>query len=718
MRSLLCASLLMPASALAQQSDPVEEVIVTGYADRQLLLDAETRTGSRLGLTVRETPALVDVLTETQLLERGVRSSIEALNSAPGVTAANLASSPGITSMRGFTSGAVSLLYDGVRQTTSGLVTRNLDSWSFERIEVLKGPASVLYGEGALAGAINLVPKHPRQQTRAISGLVGYGSFDSLRLAADANLPVSEHSAARLVTSYGRSDGYVDNNRFETLGTTLSWAWQPSDALAVDLALDYYADDSDTAYWGTPLVPADVARRPSDAAKSVDGLVLDRAMRDSNFNLLDAVTDSTALWARSRVSWQLNETWQVSNELNYYDAERRWRNSENYNYNRTTGLLDRGTTRIDHDHRFWSERIMLMADATIGGARNRIGIGVEYNENDMFIPRRFGATTPVDPYGAVAGRFPIGDTAENFPGAGNRVDFDSRLRGAAVFFEDAFNLTPSWLLVGGLRYEQLQLDRSIQDFNVATRQSFDRDYEPTSWRLGTTYDLAPKTQLFAQYSSAVAPVGSLLLISFASSRFSLTTGESLEVGVKSSLWNERLDVTVAAFRIEQDEIVTRDPANTSLSIQGGRQSSQGVEMSFSAALTDALRVDASLSAIDAQFDELLEAGGADRAGNTPPNVSETVANLFAIYRLDTLPMTLSAGARYAGHFYTNNANGVRVDDRVVVDAAVGYRALGGEITVRGRNLTDEFYAEWTVSSANQVLIGAPRSVDVTFTSRF
>ncbi len=63
--------------------------------------------------------------------------------------------------MRGFTSGAVSLLYDGVRQTTSSLVSRNLDSWSFERIEVLKGPASVLYGEGALGGTVNLVPKTP-----------------------------------------------------------------------------------------------------------------------------------------------------------------------------------------------------------------------------------------------------------------------------------------------------------------------------------------------------------------------------------------------------------------------------------------------------------------------------------------------------------------------------------------------------------------------------
>ena len=714
---LAAISALLPSGVVLAQSDPVEEVIVTGFADRQLLLDTQNRTGSRLGLTVRETPALVDVLTETQLQERGARNSIEALNSAPGVTAANLPSSPGITSMRGFTGGSVSLLYDGVRQTTSALVTRNLDSWSFERIEVLKGPASVLYGEGALAGAINLVPKHARLQSSARSALVGYGSFDTLRVAADVNVPVGERSAARWIGSYSRSDGYVDDNEYDSFGSTLSWLWQATDAVTVDLALDYYADSAESAYWGTPLVPASVARDPSDVVQTGNGLVLDRAMRERNFNLDDGLSDSAAWWLRSRVSWQLSNDWSLSNELSYYDAERRWRNSENYTYNASTGLLDRGTTRIDHDHQFWSERIVVSNDARLGEARNRFSIGVEINENDTLIPRRFGVTAPVDPFAGGGGHFPRGDEAASFPGAGNRVDFDSHLRSSAVFIENGYNLTPGWLLVAGFRYEDMQLERSVEDFNAATLQAFERDYSASSWRLGTTYDLAPKTQLFAQYSSAVVPVGSLLLISLANSRFSLSEGESIEVGIKSSLF-DRLDVTFAAFRIEQDDILTRDPANSSVSIQGGRQSSRGVELSLSAALTESLRVTAGTGLIDARFDELLEAGGADRAGNLPPNVAETVANVFATYRFDSLPVALSVGARYASHFYTNNANSVRVAGHTVVDASVGYRALGGEFSVRGRNLTDEFYADWNVSSATQVLIGAPRSFDVSYTSRF
>jgi iron complex outermembrane receptor protein len=143
-----------------------------------------------------------------------------------------------------------------------------------------------------------------------------------------------------------------------------------------------------------------------------------------------------------------------------------------------------------------------------------------------------------------------------------------------------------------------------------------------------------------------------------------------------------------------------------------------MEFALSAAITGNLRLDASFAAIDAQFDVLIEAGGADRSGKTPPNVPERVAGLFAIYRFDAVPLTASLGARHASHFYTNNANTVRVDGYTTVDASLGVRLFGGELTLRGRNLTDAFYAEWTGSSATQVLLGAPRSVDVSFTGKF
>jgi iron complex outermembrane recepter protein len=430
------------------------------------------------------------------------------------------------------------------------------------------------------------------------------------------------------------------------------------------------------------------------------------------------VMDSRSLWARSRVAWELNETWKLSNELSYYDAERRWRNSEVYSFNAASRSLSRSTVWIDHHHRFWSERVLLSADGQIAGARNRFALGAEVNENDFFNPRRFGVTSAVDPYAPQVGQFPQGDTAQNFPGAGNRVNAAADVRVTAVFAENAFSLTPRWLVIGGARYEEIELDRTLDDLNANSVTAFSRKYTPASWRLGSVFDLAPETQVFAQYSSAVAPVASILLMSPASAQFSLTKGESVEAGLKSSLWNGRLDLTLSAYWIEQNDIVTRDPLNSNISIQGGRQSSRGVELSASAHVTAALRLDASIAALDARFDELIEAGGANRAGNTPPNVPETIANLFAVYRLDALPVTLSAGVRRSSHFFTNTANTIRVDGHTVADAAVSYRAPFGEITLRGRNLFNELYADWQGASATQLLLGAPRSVDLTLTTRF
>ena len=138
----------------------------------------------------------------------------------------------------------------------------------------------------------------------------------------------------------------------------------------------------------------------------------------------------------------------------------------------------------------------------------------------------------------------------------------------------------------------------------------------------------------------------------------------------------------AGYWIKQDNIVTRDPNNATLSIQGGSQSSRGFELSASYAVSSALRLDGGYSHVAARFDTLLEAGGANRAGNTPPFVSRDVANLFGIYR------------------------------------PVGYRTRVGDLTVRVRNLFDEFYATWRGGSVTQLIIAPPRSVEVALTTRF
>ncbi|MEI2432092.1 TonB-dependent siderophore receptor [Lysobacter yananisis] len=704
---------IAPADASAGGATPKLLDKVTVESAAAAPWDRPAPTASRLGLSAREIPAAVETLTQEQIQARGLRGSVEALNAAPGVLAGQLPSSPGMASMRGFSGGAIALLYDGVRQSAAPLVTRDFDSWSFERIEVLKGPASVLYGEGALAGAINLVPKRPDFDGRAFSGLVGIGSFGSQRYAVDFNEPVGERLALRAIASHRRSDGYVDGTASEATSATVAARWRPSDAVEVDVALDHFEDDYDTAYWGTPLVPAALARDPASLVRSADGRVLDRSLRRRNYNVDNGLQDSRGDWLRTRVGWQIGEGLRFSNEFSYYDAKRRWWNSETYAFNPRTRLLDRGTTRIEHDHRFWVERATLSLDGDWGGRRNRAAIGAEVSDGDFAVMRRFGTTTAVDPFAPRRGSAGFADTAANFPGAGNRVDFDSSTRVYSVFAEDALNLSERWLLLAGLRYDRIELERRIVDRNTGARSRFERNYEPLSWRVGTVYDLAPKIQLYAQYSTSVAPVGSLPLLSLANSRFELTQGRSAEAGIKSSVWDGRVDLGASAYWIEQDDIVTRDPNNANLSVQGGTQSSRGVELSAAASLTRALRIDASIAALDARFDKLREAGGADRAGNVPPNVPERLAQLHASYRFDALPLTVGAGARYVGPWYADNANRLRVAGRTVWDASVAYRLPFGEIALYGRNLGDALYADWTGGAADQFVLGAPRSVELT-----
>jgi len=697
--------------ALAQEAAPEgerDEIIVTGVADRQLLLDAKTETGSRLGLTARETPAIVDILSERQIREFGARTNVEALNRAPGVTSSLPATSPGAPTMRGFTGGSVGLLYDGVRVATPGIFTRTSDSWMYERIEILKGPASVLYGEGALAGAINLVPKKARMGDTSGSALVSYGSFDTVRLGADINVPLGDKAAVRGIASYGRTSGYVDDTDSDFLGTSLSVELRPTERLKVSLALDYSEDAYNTADLGTPLLPGSVARDPSKAATGPGGLVIDKSLRKTNYNVTDAVLDSNTLWLRSHVQYELSDALTFTNDLSKYHSDRQFINSEMFSYNSGTGLIDRSTGIITHDIDYLVERPAVTGDFEIGGLRDRFALGAEFSNLEFATRRYFATTTSVDPFNPVRGTFPGGSGAPLPP-----INSNAQVKVSSIFGENALNLTPKWLLAGGARYDWIDFSRHL---DPAT--DFSRNYGALSWRVGTVYDILPKTQIFAQYSKAIVPVGNFLLLSLANAQFDLTHGRSVEAGIKSSFWDDRIDVTLAAYHIDQTNIVTRDPNDPTLSIQGGKQSSRGVELSLSAALTSQLRVDANWTWLNARFDELIEAGGISREGKTPPRIPETVANLFAFYSFEGLPLTVSAGLRHAGRFYTDNANTYSARGYTTVDAAIGYKFGFAELTVRGRNLTNAFYVDWTDMQASQFQIAAPRSVEVSLLARF
>ncbi|WP_228962110.1 TonB-dependent receptor plug domain-containing protein [Xanthomonas axonopodis pv. poinsettiicola] len=113
----------------------------------QRLLDAPEAVGSRLGLSQRETPASLQVIDQSDIATRGARTTSEVFDMVAGAMVGNVPGNPAVVTMRGFSGNTVSVLHDGVRLGASTIVTRNLDTFGLERVEVLRGPASVLYGE-------------------------------------------------------------------------------------------------------------------------------------------------------------------------------------------------------------------------------------------------------------------------------------------------------------------------------------------------------------------------------------------------------------------------------------------------------------------------------------------------------------------------------------------------------------------------------------------
>lgn len=351
-----------------------EEIRVTSEADP---LDAQSETATRLGLSVRETPATIDILNQRELQRIGARTTEEALNRAPGVTSNAAATSPGMLSIRGFTGSgnAVLLLYDGVRPAEEVFFTRVMDSWMFETIDILKGPSSVGFGDSALAGVVNLVPKQPRLGVQRVAGQLGFGSFGTARAAADANIAVLDNLAIRPVVAYSRSSGHVDDTSSQFLAASVAARWAPAARLTVDLAFDHAMDDYRTAYFGTPLVPRAAARDPVDLVTSADGWVLDRALRSVNYNVEDAVVDSDTQWLRSGIKYQFSDAWSLANEARFYLSDRRFINAEYFGFDPEAGSVDRSTGVVTHDFQYWIDRATLRGDLAIAGLRNRLAVG-------------------------------------------------------------------------------------------------------------------------------------------------------------------------------------------------------------------------------------------------------------------------------------------------------------------------------------------------------
>ncbi|HRI82479.1 MAG TPA: TonB-dependent receptor [Opitutaceae bacterium] len=737
--SLRLATLGLATAALTFADDyadtPVELDPIAITADKEKLfslpLDAAPASGSRLGLTNRDLPVSVSVVTQEVMQLRGLRTAVEAVESAVGMTGGIQFGSIPTYSTRGFGSNSVSILRDGIRQNTASQSSRTIDSFLLDRVEVLKGPAGLMFGEGAIGGAVNYLSKAPAA-TAGGEAFLSIGAWASYRLGLGwgGPLPVGKTGAvtSRFDYSHNETNGYADGNAQRYDAAALALGWQATERLKLTFNTTALKDWNES-YFGNPVVYDAVVNTTvanaqpevrvfnANTDRMINARVAEEARR-TNYNILDNYAKTENTFTRLRAELRLSPDLEVRNEAYAATQLLKWRNLETNVWNPVTQLVDRRSfVHIYRDDVLTGNRFDVSHRGTLVGRTNRFLIGGFYERNDL---TRGGA--PADYPTADLSVSLLNPVQTTGPGDPNRFQKGSRIaiQTGALYLENALDLTASLKLIVGLRRDEINLQRDTLLTPTTAFATYRKRYDPWTGRGGFVWSVTKDLNLYASYSRAAEPTTQLVSFNASSNDFALQTGLQYEIGAKGTL-GRHVDFTLALFDIEKNNILssTLDPlTGLRLSQQIGAQNSRGVEFAVAFLPSPTWRVELNAAWTDAWYGEFaqnLGAGIIDRTGNTPTNVPEWVGGLFVHKRLPA-GFAVNAGLRHVGDRFATIHNAVITDGYTTLDAGVSYTRGRTIYTLRGRNLTDEVYQP--VAGSTMARLGEPRNVELSVRTRF
>ncbi|MDC7805459.1 TonB-dependent receptor [Luteimonas sp BLCC-B24] len=700
----------LPGAALAVDGPPpdavtLDRIAVTGA---RTALDAGADGGTRLELSIRETPASVFRIDRDALDARGVRNTQEALFALPGLVVASPPGNGNAVTWRGFSGAQVTQLFNGINVQYASIAARPVDGWMYERVEAVGGPSSFLSGAGAVGGTIDYVTRRARFDADEAGGVASIGSFDSRVLAGGLNHRVGGDDGAhalRVDAGYSARDGWVDNERREAWTGAASWAWKLSPTLVHTLAIEAQAEDNARVYWGSPAVLGADGRL---------GILPGTAGR--NYNVGDGFYAQDVSWARSLLEWDGGGAGRVRNTLYRYDAQRDYRNVETYRYTAARdGVQRSGVLQQRHDQQVTGNRTDWTVDGVLWGRPTQWAAGLElaWNRQTRY-PQSIAGTIDTMPLDAHTPGyfFDIPGTAPGYqPGATNR------LRTQALSLENMTRLTPRLGLLTGLRHERIALDVINHRAATATNPArWGRDYTAETGRVGLNLDLDDSTSVYVQASTAAdPPSGILSTAGFSALRdFDLSEGRQIEAGAKGAFHDGRGAATLAAYRIVRTNLAIADPANPGQTLPVGQQSARGVEATIDWRPVEALRLQANTGWVDARLDDFTETVSGvvvSRAGNRPTNTPARVGNLWVDY---TLAPEWSTGVdlRAVDARQANAANSVQTAGYALWGAHLRWQATPTlSLELRGRNLGDRIYVMHAIGT-DMVYLGEPRSVEL------
>ncbi len=651
----------------------------------------DATSATKIDAALRDVPQTVNVVPASVLRDQHATSMQDALKNVPGVGFSTGDGQRDQVSIRGFTAIADQFV-DGLRD--DALYFRDLSN--IERIEVLKGPASVLYGRGSSGGLINRITRQPGTDGGQLA--LSYGSWADRRGELDVGRRFGDAGSAwRLTGAVEDANGYRDPQFLKRRAVAPSVLLHPGSDTTLLLQADYLKDRRVTDF-GIPAWhgrPVDVPRGTYYGAANA---------RDVD------TSESTVSSTTATLTHAFSDDLTLRNATRWYDYKLDRNNTLPGSVDESARTVSLNRSNVDRHEHGWFNQTELSQHLAGDALSHDLLYGLELGRQDKaLLNRSASGVAVVDLFHPVLPVLPL--QVSRAPAADNLGIFDA----SAVYLQDLLSLGSQWKALLGVRYDRF---RQRTENHLPGQRNLARTDKALSPRAGVVWQPSATQSYYLSWSRSFQPSGEAFALAASNADIAPERTHNTEVGAKYDLLDGRVTFNAALFELERSGIKATDPVTHKV-LPIGTQRTRGVELSAAADLADGWRLLAGYAWLDARVirSVAMDAGRpvqGKRATLTPRNSGNLwITHAFA------QRWQLGGGLNLVGARQANPGNTVTLPGYVTADLMAQYRT--GPVSLQ-LNLTNLFDTRYIVSahgtSPNLNLPGAPRGANLTLRYQF
>lgn len=656
---------------------------VEGYRARRSI------TGAKGDSLISDTPASVQVVPHQVLEDQNATRASDALKNVSGVTSATGSYRYfNDFTIRGFLLNGNNYFRDGLRDDS---FSQSQSLYGVERVEVLKGPASLLYGASQPGGSLNFISKLPTA-TPSYQAEVGYGTDNHWLGMFDASGPVTQDKSIRyrLIAAMDQTDRFVDNmdSTRRYLNGTVQFGADRDTTFTLQ---GEYREGSEPNFYGVP------------AYGTVDTSRI-KLPRSRSFQEPSDSRDYFVVSLTGTLDHRFNDTWSSRTQVRGTIHEYEYSGYIPASLNAARTAVNRNYTLGKQEPYSYNFDSNLTGKFDIGSMPNTLIVGIQsdYSTNKVETWRQAGTLPAISLTNPVYGTRPAALALQN--------NYRGRSFSKSLYAQNQLELTPEVQIIVGAR-----LDNVTQDLIDATsNRTLTRDDTELTSRVGAIYKPTSKLSFYTAYSQSYLP-NSPSTIDRNGNNFGPESGTQVEAGVRYDLL-PGLSASAAIFQIDRQDALATDPLNATRAVQVGEQRSRGLEIDVAGEITKGWNVIGTYTYTKAE----IRKDTVYAAGNEMPNVAKHSARLWSVYDYaldDRSGVGIGAGVNWVGSRQGDLGNTFKLASYALVDGLLYYRYDGMKVSLNATNLLDEEYIEGS-TSAVRVYQGEPRQVMLRLSSKF